>query len=120
MSVRYCSKQKIVMEMLAKTLDRYTMIARKLLMKSEVSKPRVAEGLHRDRALESEGREVRLVHSDRGDAVVCEVPDEGQDITETDDDIMNMSKVPACRERAPCLQHQGVNVAEEDAREYPE
>ena len=122
MSVRYFSKQKNVMMMLAKTQDKNTKIARKLLMKSEVSKeerPRVAEGLQRDRALESEGREVRLVHSDRGDAVVCEVPDEGQDITETDDDIMKKTQVPACRERAPCLQHPGVNVAEEDAREHP-
>ena len=69
MSVRYCSKQKIVMEMLAKTQDKNTKIARKLLMKSEVSKqerPRVAEGLQRDRALESESREVWLVRSDGG------------------------------------------------------
>ena len=44
------------MKMMAKTLDKNTKIARKLLMKSEVSKgekPGVAEGLQRDRALES-------------------------------------------------------------------
>ena len=100
---------------------KYTKLASKLLMKSVESKqekPRVAEGLEKDRALESKGREVRLVHSNRGDGgVVCEVSDEGQDITETVD-IMKHAQDPACRETAPSLLHPWVNVAGGDAREH--
>ena len=120
MYVRNCSKQNNVVKSLAKTLDKNTMLARKLLMKSVECKQeelRVAEGLYWDRA-PGESREVRLVHSSRGDEVVCVVPDEGQDIIETED-IMKKTQVPACRETAPNQQDPGVNVAGEDAREYP-
>jgi len=105
------------MKMMTKTLDMNTMITRNLLKKSVESKQgnsRVAKGLDWDRA-QGEGKEVRLVHSDRG-VVVC--VDEGQDITETDD-IMKHAQVPACRETAPSLLHPGVNVAGGDAREHP-
>jgi len=107
--------------MKTKTLDKHNMISKKLLQKSDKSKqeePRVAEGLYWDRA-QGESREVRLVHFDSGDAVVCAVPDEGQDIIETEDDIMKNAQVPFCRERAPSLLHPGVNVAGGDAREHP-
>ena len=120
MSVRNCSKQNNVVKSLAKTLDKNTMLTRKLLMKSVESKQeelRVAEGLYWDRA-QGESREVRLVHSDRGDAVVCVVPDEGQDIIKTED-IMKQTQVPACVETAPNQQDSGVNVAGENAREHP-
>ena len=120
MSVRYCSKQKDVMKMKAKTLDKHNMITKKLLQKSEESKQeelRVAEGLYWDRA-QGESREVRLVHFDSGDAVVCAVPDEGQDIVETEN-IMKQTQVPARRETAPSVLHPGVNVAGRYAREYP-
>ena len=74
-----------MMKNLAKTLDMNTIIIRKLFEKSEESKQeelKVAEGLYWDRA-QGESREVRLVHSDRGDVVVCVVPYEGQDIIKT-------------------------------------
>ena len=108
------------MKSLAKTLDMNTIIIRKLFEKSEESKQeelKVAEGLYWDRA-QGESREVRLVHSDRGDAVVCVVPDEGQDIIKTED-IMKQTQVPACIETAPNQQDSGVNVAGENAREHP-
>ena len=108
------------MKSLAKTLDMNTIIIRKLFEKSEESKQEeleVAEGLYWDRA-QGESREVRLVHSDRGDAVVCVVPDEGQDIIKTED-IMKQTQVPACIETAPNQQDSGVNVAGENAREHP-
>ena len=57
--------------MLAKTLDKNTMITSKLLKKSVESKqekPRVAQGLDWDKA-QGEGKEVRLVLSDRGVSV---------------------------------------------------
>ena len=107
------------MKKVAKNLSKNTMITRKLLKKSVESrqgKPRVAEGQVWDRAQESEGRKVRLVHSCSGDGVV--VPDEGQDTAETED-IMKEAEVSACRETAPSVLHPGVNVAGRYAREYP-
>ena len=62
-----------MMKKVAKNLSKNTMITRKLLKKSVESrqgKPRVAEGQVWDRAQESEGRKVRLVHSCSGDGVV--------------------------------------------------
>ena len=108
------------MNMMAKALDKNTMITRSLLkmsVESRQGKPRDAEGQEWDRAQESEGSEVRPVHSTgRGDGKV--VPDEGQESTEKED-LMQKAQVPDFRVRAPRYQHPRVNVAVEDACEHP-